>query len=325
MTKKLISIVVPVFNEEDNIPRLYQTLNTLLLELSDRYSFEIVFTDNHSTDKSFEILSELATSDSRIRVIRFTRNFGFQASIATAYNAAKGDAAIQLDCDLQDPPSLIKAFLEHWEKGYKVVYGIRRSRKEGWLITKIRKLFYRVINKMCEYHLPVDSGDFRLVDRCILNELKNINNHAPYLRGEIARMGYPQIGVEYDRAERLRGKSKFSFGELCKLAFDGIISHSIAPLRFATYTGLTISFITLIVFIGYFIVHFTLGANWPRGFTTLTLLILLSIALNACFLGIIGEYLGRIYNQSIKRPLTIIEKEVDTNTIKSSTEIEETV
>lgn len=311
MKNKLISIVVPVFNEEGNVESLYRAVTRVMSSLSARYEHELIFTDNHSEDGTFTKLQDIASQDNRVRIFRFSRNFGFQRSIYTGYSKANGDAAIQLDCDLQDPPELIPEFLRLWEEGYQVVYGIRRSRQESGWISRFRKVFYKLIDFLSEDYLPHDAGDFRLVDRRVVDELMKIDDYQPYLRGTIATMGFNQIGIPYDRAVRVRGKSKFSFGALLGLAIDGILNHSIVPLRIATYTGLGISLSTFCAVIIYLVGKFFFGQNWPAGFATTTVLILLSLSLNALFLGIIGEYLGRIYKQVKKGPLTIIEKEID--------------
>ena len=195
MSKKLVSVVVPVFNEEENVARLHAAVTETMAPLGERYDWEFVFTDNHSSDRTFELLEGLAKQDPRVRAFRFSRNFGFQRSIWTGYALARGDAAVQLDCDLQDPPGLIPEFLRLWEQGYKVVYGIRRSRPEGWWINLYRKVFYRLIDFLSEDDLPKDAGDFRLVDRRVLDELRLIHDQQPYLRGSIAALGFRQIGV----------------------------------------------------------------------------------------------------------------------------------
>lgn len=318
--KKLISIVVPVFNEEENIEPLYRAVTSVMAKQSDRYEYEFVFTDNHSSDQTFQRLEKLAVEDKRVRAIRFTRNFGYQRSIYMGYMKTRGDAAIQLDCDLQDPPELIPEFIQQWEAGYQVVYGIRRGRKEGWLITKIRKIFYRLIDLISEDGLPHDAGDFRLLDRQVLDELRRIEDYQPYLRGTIAALGFKQTGIPYDREARKRGKSKFSFRQYIHLALDGILNHSVVPLRMATYIGLALSVITVIILVVYAVGRFTFGKDWPAGFTTTTSLILLSISLNAIFLGIIGEYLGRIYKQVKKKPLTRVEHETDSTSSTSGNE-----
>lgn len=316
--KRLISICVPVFNEEGNIEPLYRELLPVMGRLSAKYDFELLFTDNHSTDRTFEILESLARQDHRIRAIRFSRNFGFQRSIFTAYMNCRGEAAIQIDCDLQDPPSLIADFIEKWEQGYHVVYGVRTSRKESRWMNATRRIFYRLIDALSEDPLPHDAGDFRLVDRRILNELRAFEDYQPYLRGTIAAIGFQQIGLSYDRAERLTGESKFSFGELFGLALDGILNHSVVPLRIATLLGSVVSVTTLLGIVGYMVGRLFLGRNWPPGFASIIILILGSLSLNALFLGIIGEYLGRIYRQVKRRPLTITEREL--NPVEASTE-----
>lgn len=309
--RKLLSIVVPVFNEEENIGPFYQRVTNVLVGLKSHYDFEIIFTDNHSTDKTFEKLEHLTNIDCRVRVLRFSRNFGYQRSILTGYLVSRGDAAIQLDCDLQDPPELIAEFIRLWESGYAVVYGIRRSRKESRWIHGLRKIFYRLIDLLSEDSLPHDAGDFRLIDRRIIEELRKIDDAQPYIRGTIAALGFKQVGVPYDRAERVRGRSKFSLRDLIQLGLDGVLNHSIVPLRIATYTGLLVSALTSLGLVGYLIGRFMFGKQWPAGFATTTIMILFSLSLNALFLGIIGEYLGRIYQQVKKRPMTVIEREIN--------------
>ena len=308
--RKLVSIVVPVLNEQDNIRPVYDRVCSVMGPLAERYDFEIVFTDNHSTDDTFTHIRELAAEDPRVRGARFSRNFGYQRSIWTGYVLARGDAAIQLDGDLQDPPELIPSFLAAWEDGYKVVYGVRRTRREGRMITAARRGFYRLLAALSEDEVPVDAGDFRLVDRVVLDQLAAIKEAQPYLRGSIASLGFSQLGIDYDRAARDRGESKFSFGDMLALALDGILSHSVVPLRVATYLGLIVAVMTVIGLIAVVIGKLILRDNWPAGVATIWVLILLSISLNALFLGVIGEYIGRIYKQVKPRPITVIEDSV---------------
>ncbi|MGA7802799.1 MAG: glycosyltransferase family 2 protein [Gammaproteobacteria bacterium] len=205
--RKLISLVVPVFNEEENIGPLYDAVVQVIPTMEDRYEFEIVFTDNHSSDGTFDKLWELHQCDRRVRVFRFSRNFGYQKSILTGYLKARGEALIQLDCDLQDPPELIPEFVRHWEEGAKVVYGVRRSRKEGALLQWGRRVFYRIANYLSEDELPLDAGDYRLIDRKVVDVLRQVDDAQPYLRGMIAAMGFRQQGIPYDRRGRERGVS----------------------------------------------------------------------------------------------------------------------
>lgn len=309
--QKLLSIVVPVYNEEGNVRRLYDAVLSALAPVLHRYELEFVFTDNHSTDATFAELRALAATDSRIRAFRFSRNFGFQRSIHMGYRLARGHAAVQIDCDLQDPPAVIVEFLDRWELGNKIVYGVRRKRKEGFFITAARRIFYRLIDALSEDNLPHDAGDFRLVDRVVLDVLRRSHDHRPYLRGTLAVMGFTQVGVPYDREARRVGKSKFRLRDLVALGVDGILSHSTVPLRMATYTGLFVSVVTFIGLLVYGVGRFLFGKSWPPGFATTTTLILLSLGINSLFLGVIGEYLGRIYHQVRKLPLAIIEEQVD--------------
>lgn len=306
-SKKLISIVVPVYNEEDTILNCYNKL-CLIADTNLAYDFEFIFSDNSSTDSSYAILQTLAQKDPRLLCYSFSKNIGYQKSIYVGLLRARGNAAIAFDCDLQDPPELLPEFIAKWESGYKVVYGIRTKRNEPKTIEFLRKCFYRFINLISEDDLPLDAGDFRLLDRCILDLLAKVKDYNPYLRGTIANFGFKQTGIPYIRQNRKAGKSKFNLSALIKLSLDGIISQSVVPLRFATYTGLTVSLLTLLGITCYLFAHWFFKASWPAGFTTLAVLILFSTCLNALFLGIIGEYLARIYNQVRTRPVAIIEK-----------------
>ena len=263
--------------------------------------------------RTFEILDRSrAPRPSRAGDSASPGNFRISgAPFSPAYSNARGDAVVQIDCDLQDPPSLILEFLAKWEAGYQVVYGVRATRQERWWMNVTRKIFYRLIDSLSEDPLPHDAGDFRLVDRRVLNELLKFEDYQPYLRGTIATLGFEQIGISYARAERQRGESKFSFGQLLGLALDGILNHSVVPLRIATYLGLLISVTTFLGIVSYGVGHIVLGKDWPPGFATIVILILGSLSLNALFLGVIGEYLGRIYRQVKRRPLTIVERELN--------------
>lgn len=309
--QQLISIVVPVYNERENIDSFFARVVPILESLNPEFDYEIVVTDNCSTDGTFDRLLEIAERNRRVTVFRFSRNFGYQKSILTGLLKAHGAAAIQLDCDLQDPPELIPEFLRLWKDGNQVVYGIRKKRQEGFLITGIRKLFYCLINAISNEELPADAGDFRLMDRKILEELRKFNDDRPYIRGTIASLGFRQIGIPYERAERTNGESKFSVLELFALAGDGILNHSLVPLRLATYTGLLLSFTSLTLMLGYIVAKLVFQLEWPGGFTTLIVAILFSFGMLSVFLGIIGEYVGRIHQQLKDRPITIIEQSVN--------------
>lgn len=294
--KKIISIIVPVLNEEENILTFFAEVTNIINSIK-KYDFEIIFTDNHSQDNSFDIIKSLHKADARVTAYRFSKNIGYQHSILTGYKKASGDAVIQIDCDLQDPPSLIPKFIKLWEQGNFVVYGVRVSRKEGKSINFFRKVFYRLINWLREEVLPVDAGDFRLVDRKIVNRLIKRKNAQPYLRGELSTMGFKQIGVDYNRVARKEGESKFNVLSLISLAVDGIVSHSIKPLRLSLLFSAIIAFISIVGVVVYSVGKLTYVAEWPPGYATIVVLLFIGIAVNALFLGVLGEYVGRIYKQ----------------------------
>lgn len=320
MNRPLVSVIVPVLDEVDNVEHLYIRLAAMAHEVSNEFAFEFLFTDNHSTDGTFEALSTLAADDSRIRILRFSKDFGFQRSILTGYLEARGDVAVQIDADLQDPPELIPKFLSLWQAGNDVVFGIRRKRRESRTKSLGRRLFYRLINWLSEDDLPVDAGDFRLVSRRVLDALAEVDDYHPYLRGLIASFGFDQVGVPYDRAPRERGRSKFSLRRLMSLAGDGILNHSVVPLRIATWIGSLLA-IVLIGMISFFVIARTVfDEDLPAGFVTTTVLIMTGIILNALFLGIIGAYLGRIYQQVKRRPLTIVERRIEAGSATSEPE-----
>jgi dolichol-phosphate mannosyltransferase len=308
--KKLVSVLIPAFNEEENVNRAYETVRKVFDGLPG-YDFEIVFTDNHSTDKTFALLKAIAAKDARVRVIRFARNYGYQRSVLVAYKAARGECSVQIDCDLQDPPELIPELLKQWEAGHQVVYGVRRSLPDGPVTAFARKAFYRLMRSMSEDDLPIDAGEFRLVDRVILDQLREVDDTSPYVRGLISSMGFSQIGIEYDRQARIAGESKFPLRALIGLAVDGVLNHSLIPLRIASLTSLVVATLTFFVIFIYLMGRLLFGQEWPAGFATTTVLLLMSIMLNAMFLGIIGEYLGRIYMQSKRRPVPIIEASIN--------------
>jgi glycosyltransferase involved in cell wall biosynthesis len=318
---KLISIIVPVFNEEDNVRKAYEEISTELSKKPE-IRFEIIFTDNHSTDSTFSLLEEIAKKDNRVKVIRFTRNFGFNKSILTGYRLSEGDAAIQIDCDLEDSPSVFHEFISLWKAGHDVVVGVREQRQESKVMIYLRKLYYKFLNSISDTPHQMDAGDFRLVDRSILDQLKIVNDCQPYVRGLISELASNQAYVNCVRSRRESGKSKFPIRQLINLALDGIYSHSTVPLKLATYTGLTIALVTSLVTAFYLIGGLYFDNVWPAGFATTTVLILFGISLNALFLGIIGEYVGRIYQQVRVRPTVVYEKTINLDLLPRNHESE---
>lgn len=301
-----ISILVPAYNEEDNVERAYSTIVDVFRGLPD-YDYEIIVTDNHSTDNTFKLLQKIAARDPKVRVIRFSRNYGYERSLLVAYQHASGACSIQIDCDLQDPPHHIPRMLELWRQGHEVVYGVRKSLPDGFVVRWLRRAFYASMRLVSDDDLPLNAGEFRLVDARILRELRKVEDTSPYIRGLISSMGFSQVGFEYDREARIAGYSKFPFKAMLALAVDGVLNHSLLPLRLASTLSLIFGTLTFVLIFVYVLGSFVLGQNWPAGFTTTTVLLLTSITLNAMFLGIVGEYLGRIFMQSKKRPVPIVQ------------------
>ncbi|HVI53973.1 MAG TPA: glycosyltransferase family 2 protein [Luteibacter sp.] len=302
----LISIAIPVYNEEGNIAALYSRLDALSASVADECRLEFVFSDNSSTDATWCMLEALAAEDERVRAIRFSKNFGFQRSIMANYLHTRGDAVLQIDADLQDPPELLKEFLALWKQGYHVVYGVRRSRPEGTFIHSFRKLGYWIIDRISEHPIPRNAGDFRLVDRKVIQALEKQRSAEPYLRGLIAGMGFRQIGVTYDRSARVAGSSKFGVAQLMRLGLTGVFNHSLVPLRLATVAGIVILSLSALGTV-YYLVLKLLFPDFPRGLASLHILILFGIGFQSLLLGILGEYLLRIYRILRKEPIAIVQ------------------
>ncbi|MEJ0062289.1 MAG: glycosyltransferase family 2 protein [Alphaproteobacteria bacterium] len=306
----LISITIPVLNEADNLDALYDRLVKLSEKMADRCRLEFIFTDNHSDDATWQKLGALAVDDARVRAIRFSKNFGFQRSILANYFHTSGSAVMQIDADLQDPPEMLEKFFDLWRQGYHVVYGVRRKRREGRALTALRKIGYWIIDKIGEYPIPQDAGDFRLIDRKVIEALKKYRSSNPYLRGMIAGMGFRQTGVPYERSARVAGQSKFSLFQLVSLGLAGVFNHSVVPLRLATYAG---AFLVSLSVLGtlYYVVLKMLEPDLPQGLASIHILMLFGIGFQSLLLGILGEYLLRIYVILRAEPVAIIEQSLN--------------
>lgn len=313
----LVSVIVPALDEEATVERCYRTIVDVFRGMPD-YRYEIIFTDNHSTDRTFALLADIAAADPAVRVIRFSRNYGYQRSLLVGYKSATGECGVQIDCDLQDPPELIPQMLARWREGHQVVYGIRRSLQDGLATRFARHAFYRFISGLSDDDLPIDAGEFRLVDRRILDVLSNVNDTAPYVRGLISSMGFSQVGIEYDRRNRIAGRSKFSLRPMIGLAVDGLLNHSLLPLRIASAVSLFVGSITFLLIFVYLLWRLTLGAGWPAGFATTTVLLLISITLNSLFFGIVGEYLGRVFMQAKHISSPLVETTLNNPTVTAT-------
>jgi glycosyltransferase involved in cell wall biosynthesis len=306
----LISIAIPVLNEADNLDALYERLNKLGNVMADRCRLEFIFTDNHSNDGTWSKISELAVRDPRVKAIRFSKNFGFQRSILANYIHANGDAVMQIDADLQDPPEMLEQFFELWKQGNHVVYGVRRKREEHESLTALRRMGYWVIDKISEYPIPRDAGDFRLVDRKVIEALKKHRTAHPYLRGMIAGMGFKQTGVPYDRQARTAGTSKFPFFQLVTLGLSGVFNHSVMPLRLSTYAGGFLVLASLLMTL-YYLALKLFQPDLPQGLASIHILVLFGIGFQALLLGLLGEYLLRIYLILRAEPVAIVEQSVN--------------
>lgn len=308
--KPLVSISIPVLNESGNLANLYQRLVALGAKMESRCDLEFVFSDNHSDDTTWDMLTELAARDPRVRAIRFSKNYGFQRSILANYMHTRGDAVMQIDADLQDPPELLEAFFERWQEGFEVVYGVRRKRPESWLLNNFRRVGYWAIDKVSEHPIPRDVGDFRLIDRKVVDVLLKTKTANPYLRGMIAGIGFNQTGIAYDRDARVAGESKFNVNRLVRLGLTAVFNHSTVPLRAASFVGSLILAASLIGAL-YYVVLRVFHPELPPGLASIHILVLFGIGLNSFLLGIIGEYILRIYLVLRADPVAVIQQSLN--------------
>jgi len=292
--KPLFSLCIPVLNEAENLENLYGRLDGLSMRMSEKCDFEFVFTDNNSTDKTWEIITLLAEQDSRVRGFRFSKNIGFQRSILFNYSKSHGDAVAQIDADLQDPPELLETFFDEWQQGAQVVYGIREKRPESWALRSFRKIGYAVIDKFANFPIPHNVGDFRLLDRKIIDSLKNIKTPEPYIRGIVASLGVPAVGISYERKTRTKGNSKFGINSLIRLGLNALNNHTNLAFKFSTFIGI---FSLISSFLGaiYYVLMKVFKPDFPRGFASIYVLVLFGISVNALILSVIGNYVKKIY------------------------------
>ncbi|MCP4401006.1 MAG: glycosyltransferase family 2 protein [bacterium] len=302
---KQISLVFPVYNEEEVLPLLYKRVSQIIAELD--YEVEVILVNDGSQDASLSLMQEFHREDPRFKVIDFARNFGHQVAITAGIDFASGEAVILLDADLQDPPELLPQFLKKWEEGYQVVYAVRKTRQEHILKRVAYLSFYRILQKISNIQIPLDSGDFCLMDRRVIDTLKSMHERNRFVRGLRSWAGFRQIGLEYDRDKRQAGEVKFTMTRLMKLALDGIISFSYFPLRLASYTGFLISLISFFGILVYLYKKLVIGGE-PQGFPTLVILVLFMGGIQLLSLGIIGEYIGRIYDEVKRRPIYVLRK-----------------
>lgn len=298
-----LSVVSPCFNEEENVERLYSEL-TRVLEPSG-ISYELILVENGSSDRTMELLSGIAAKDPRVKVVQLTRNFSYQGGITAGMEFAAGKNLITIDADLQDPPELIPELYAKAQEGYDVVYGIRRSRQEGFFKRFAYQAFYRLMRKITPFEIPLDAGDFALVTRPVLDAIRSLPERDRFLRGLRAWVGFRSTGIEYDRHARTAGESKFSVVGLFMLAFQGLFSFSFVPIRALFYFGLVVLGLVLPLVGGYVVWRIADPAAWPPGLATLIILNLLQLGLVMAGIGLIGEYLTIVFVEVKARPVFI--------------------
>ncbi|MFA5839266.1 MAG: glycosyltransferase family 2 protein [Candidatus Margulisiibacteriota bacterium] len=303
----LISVVTPCFNEEENIDEIYRYVKELFLKLP-KYSYEHIFIDNSSTDKTVKILKQIALQDHNIKIIVNTRNFGHIRSPYYALLQAKGAAVVSLAADFQDPPAMIIDFIKKWEEGFPIVIGVKKQSQESRLMFAVRKLYYNIIARLSEIEQIPNFTGFGLYDQRVISTLRQINDPYPYFRGLICDLGFSIAKVEYLQPVRLRGITKNSFYTLFDMAMLGITNHSKVPLRLATMLGFLVAAVSFFVALVYFIYKIINWNGFDVGLAPLVIGLFFFSAVQLFFIGIIGEYIGSIHTQVQKRPL-VIEKE----------------
>lgn len=301
-----LSVVIPVYNEEAGLRELFGRLNKALNSLNLKY--EVIFIDDGSRDKGLEILADFNQKDSRYKYISFSRNFGHQTAISAGMDFAEGKAVVIMDADLQDPPEVIPDLLAKWRNGAEVVYAKREAREKGFFLKSLTaKLFYKLIYRLSPIKIPQDTGDFRLLDRKAVLALRDIRETSRFMRGLSVWIGFKQDFVLFKRGERFKGKTHYNWSKMLKLAVDGITSFSIIPLRIASYLGLICAFFGFLGVLWAIIVRF-LPSYTFTGWATIVVTILFLGGVQLLVLGVIGEYIGRIYMEAQKRPLYIIKE-----------------
>ena len=304
---KTITLLVPVYNEESVLPQLFKRLDEFTKN-TPNYQFEFLFINDGSTDKSFSIIAEQSKKDSRISYINLSRNFGKEIAMIAGIDHVKSDALVIIDADLQDPPELIQEMISYWEDGYDDVYARRNNRQgETWLKKKTSQWYYRILQKSTNIPIQVDTGDFRLLDRRCIESLQKFRESQRNTKAIFSWIGYKKKEIFYDRDPRLTGQTKWNYRKLLNLAIDGITSFTTAPLRMATIFGFIISFIAF-VWIIYLLVRPLFGVSTGAGYSSLMAVILFLGGVQLLSLGVIGEYVGRIFIETKNRPLYLIEE-----------------
>ena len=297
----ILSIIIPCYNEQEVIDETMKRVESLCLTLSG-FSIELIFVDDGSSDNTYKLLKSYSVDSAQVKLIRLSRNFGHQIAVTAGIEYASGDAIVLIDADLQDPPELIPKMIEKWQEGYDVVFCQRKKRNgESKFKVATAKVFYRILSYLSDVDIPIDTGDFRLMDRKVVDVLKKMPENDRFIRGMVAWVGFKQFALQYERKERFAGKSKYPFWKMVKFAVDGILSFSIKPLRLSTLFGFVSS---LLAFIGmiYALIMWLVGSP-VLGWTLMFIAIMFFGGVQLISLGIMGEYIGRSYVESKRRPL----------------------
>ena len=309
---KKISLVIPMYYEEKVANKCYEKVSNVLKSLEDKYDHEIIFVNDGSKDKKLDILEEIAKKDTKVKIISFSRNFGHQAAVTAGLKEVTGDAIVIIDADLQDPPELIPEMLELWEQGNEVIYGKRKTRKgESAFKLLTAKMFYKTLNALSDVEIPKDTGDFRLVDRKVVDVVNNLPEHNKFLRGLFSWVGFKQKAYEYERQERFAGETKYPLKKMLKLASDGIISFSNKPIKMVGALGI-ISIIISVIILIYALISYIFKLNeLSAGWTSLMVAITFFAGVQLLSLWVISEYIGRIYDEAKGRPQYIVDKKIN--------------
>jgi len=314
--RELVSLIVPVFNETEVLPEFFRRATDALSSIPDA-DYELVFVEDGSHDGSYAMLQGFAEGDARVRVLKFSRNFGHQIAITAGIDHARGDSVVVIDADLQDPPEVVPELVAKWREGFDVVYAVRALRAgEGRMKLWTASLFYRILARLTKIEIPVDVGDFRLMSRRAVEQFKQLREKDRFVRGLVSWLGFKQAGVTYERAERFAGATKYPYSKMLKFALDGITSFSTVPLRLATWLGYAASIFAFVYLASVFVQK--LAGVTVEGWATIMVAMLFLGGVQLICLGILGEYIGRIFNEIKPRPIYIVEEVVEAASDSSS-------
>ncbi len=308
--KEKISIVIPVYNEENNLIPMYSIINEIVQKVADYFSYELILVNDGSKDNSWSIIKKLAAADPAIKAINFSRNFGHQIALTAGYDIATGDAIITMDADLQDPPHLILEMIESWKKGNLIVYARRANRSDTFLKKYTALLYYKFLDYIADVKIPRNVGDFRLIDKKVLQTLKECPEKSRYLRGMVAWTGFKHDFIDFNRSNRHAGTTGYTWNKMFKLAFDGLTAFSLFPLKIAAFVGLFVMVTGSLMFSYITIDALIFGIDYPL-FKWLVTIIYIFMGLQFILLWLVGEYIGRIHEQQKNRPLYLVDELVN--------------